>query len=239
MSFNQKVTELLKSQHMTKAELAKAAGIPYTTLDSMLKRDSDSARLASVFKIAEHLGVTVEELVFDTAPEDRGIILNDSEKTLINDFRKLDNRGKSTVFNTLSYELTFRAPSERERSRQRALRKIAVYESPAAAGSALPLLSEDYNVIYSDQAPAEASFGIKISGDSMEPEIANGSVAWVKKQETLDTGDIGIFILNGESLCKKLDAGNGKCRLVSLNPKYRPIKILSTDNLRVVGKVLI
>ena len=71
MSFNKKVVKLLKEKKKSKAELAKAAGIPYTTLDSMLKRESDTSRLATIYKIAEYLGVSVEELVFDDCSTER------------------------------------------------------------------------------------------------------------------------------------------------------------------------
>lgn len=73
----------------------------------------------------------------------------------------------------------------------------------------------------------------------MEPVIADSSVVWVKKQESLESGDIGIFVLNGESVCKKLEYSNGQCTLVSLNVKYKPIRILESDDLRVIGKVIL
>lgn len=238
MSFSQKIIELLKEKHMTKAELAKAAGIPYTTLDSMLKRDSDSLRLQSIFKIADHLGVTVEQLVFDSNMQSSGFVLGDTEKSLISEFRRLDNRGKSAVMNLLHHESRYKI-GERDRVRRNTLRKIAVYESPAAAGVALPILSEDYEIIYGENVPADADFGIKISGDSMEPLIENGSIAWVKREETIEDGEIGIFILNNESLCKRLKSGAGRCALASVNPKYSDIKVLATDELMIVGKVLI
>ena len=64
MSFSAKINALLKENGMTKAALAKKSGIPYTTLDSMLKRDSDGARIDIVFRIASVLGVSVEQLVY-------------------------------------------------------------------------------------------------------------------------------------------------------------------------------
>lgn len=238
MSFNKKVVKLLKEKKRTKAQLAKAAGIPYTTLDSMLKRDSDTSRLATIFKIAEYLDVGVEELVFDDYHRTSSKTeLTESELALVEAFRTMDERGKGAVSAVLNYEMS-RARAAHKTTRE-AVRKIPVYLAPAAAGSPLPMLADDYSLVKTTDAPEEANFGIKISGDSMEPMISDTSVVWVKKQDTLTSGDVGIFVLNGESVCKKLEYANGVCTLVSFNSKYAPIEVLESDDLRVVGRVLI
>lgn len=238
MSFNKKIVKLLKEKKKTKAELAKAAGIPYTTLDSMLKRDSETSRLETIYKIAEYLDVTVEELVFDkTVSTLKSDSFTENEKNLIMDFRLIDERGKSAVMASLMHE---KSMAERMRNAvSKALRTIQIYNAPAAAGEALPIIADDYDMVETDEAPIDASFGIRISGDSMEPAIHDNSVVWVKKQESLNVGEIGIFLLNGESLCKRYEFEDGVYTLVSLNKKYRPIEILESDDLRVVGRVLI
>lgn len=237
MSFNKKVVKLLKEKKKTKAQLAKAAGIPYTTLDSMLKRDSDTSRLATIFKIAEYLDIAVEELVFDDKPKNIGKTeLTEGELALIENYRTLDERGRGSVNAILNYELSRTKPTAKARD---SVRKIPVYLAPAAAGAPLPMLADDYSLVKATDAPEEANFGIRISGDSMEPIIADASVVWVKKQDTLTSGDVGIFVLNGESVCKKLDYANGVCTLVSFNSKYMPIEVLESDDLRVIGRVLI
>ncbi len=238
MSFNKKVLKILKEKKKTKAELAKAAGIPYTTLDSMLKRESDTSRLATIYKIAEYLEVSVEELVFDKPMLSvKNDDFSEEEKNLILDFRRIDARGRDTVIATLNHEVSLskRASSIKPNTSKRS---IPVYNAPAAAGAALPMIADDYTLTETDDAPLDADFGIIISGDSMEPTISDGSVVWVKRQDSLNVGEIGIFILNGESLCKKYDVSNGVYSLVSVNKKYHPIEILESDDLRFVGKVI-
>jgi len=237
MSFNKKVIKLLKEKKKTKAELAKAAGIPYTTLDSMLKRESDTSRLATIYKIAEYLEVSVEELVFDKSSTAKSEAFTDEEKDMIRDFRRIDDRGRRTVLASLKHELSFGASLYE--TVKLVKRTLPVYNAPAAAGEALPIIADDYDLVETDSAPSEADFGIRISGDSMEPLIDDGDVVWVKREEQISSGEIGIFVLNGESLCKKIDNSNGACRLISLNKKYQPINILDTDDLRVVGRVLV
>lgn len=245
MSFNKKVVKLLKEKKKTKAQLAKAAGIPYTTLDSMLKRDSDATRLVTIYKIAEYLDVPVEELVFDdnSYKSVNKTELTDTELSIIENYRLIDERGKNTIVALVNYEVSRRNTDAYQTQQVRPLqadgRKIPVYYSPAAAGEPLPFVADDYYLVNATQAPIDTSFGIKISGDSMEPVIFDSSTVWVKKQDVLENGDVGVFVLNGESLCKKLSNNNGKCYLVSYNSKYAPIEVLESDDLRVVGKVLL
>lgn len=241
MSFNQKILDRMQEKHLTKAQLAKAADIPYTTLDSMLKRDSDQKRMEGMLKIAALLGTSIEELVLtDESLKGTGTFTAD-ERELVDTFRTLDERGKSAVRALMSHEASESAP-EMPKAKRLApilpLRRLKVYDFPAAAGAPLPLFSEDYIWHETNEAPKEADFGIRISGDSMEPVIRDGSIVWIKQQEALGEGQIGIFLLNGEALCKKLDRSGRRCFLVSENPRYAPIGILENDDLRVVGKVL-
>lgn len=246
MSFNKKVNSLLKEKGFTKAQLAKAVNIPYTTLDSMLKRDTDTEKLKNIYSIAKHLGVSVEYLVFDDISEafegENQMFISQHETELINNYRLLDKRGAETVKALVKQQADY---SQEKNSSQKRIfsglreRRIPIYGSPAAAGESLPFGDDDFT--YYDRGndvPRSADFGVRISGDSMEPIIKNNCVVWVQRLETVDIGSTGIFVLNGESLCKKLDFRNGKCLLTSNNPKYLPIEVLESDDLRVVGKVL-
>ena len=39
--------------------------------------------------------------------------------------------------------------------------------------------------------PEDTTFGVRISGDSMEPEFHDGQIAWVLQQESVANGEIG------------------------------------------------
>ena len=239
MSFNKKVVKLLKEKRKTKAQLAKAAGIPYTTLDSMLKRETETSRLATIYKIAQYLEVSVEELVFDkSSDDDREDVFTQEEKEFVKNLRSIDKRGRENVLSALYHEIAF-AKREKDLLEMNVPRRLPVYNAPAAAGEALPFVADEFVMMDAENAPDEATFGVRISGDSMEPLIENECIVWVKKQESVANGDIGIFVLNGESLCKKLENRDGVCQLVSLNKKYSPIEVLEYDDLRVIGRVLV
>ena len=112
---------------------------------------------------------------------------------------------------------------------------IKLFHQPVAAGSGFYLDSDAYDDLEVDETiPDETDFAVKVSGDSMEPRFVDGQIIFIKKQQVLDIGDIGIFELNGDSYVKKL--GNGE--FISLNPAYQPIKIREFDTLHVFGKVV-
>jgi len=68
----------------------------------------------------------------------------------------------------------------------------------------------------------------------MEPTFNDGDKIFVCKQDAIDIGEIGIFIINGDAYVKEL--GNGK--LISHNGKYSPIPLKSDDSIYCCGRVL-
>lgn len=118
-------------------------------------------------------------------------------------------------------------------------RNIKLFDIPASAGTGSFLDSEDFTMLeVGEEVPAEADFGIRISGDSMEPQFINGQIVWIHQQETLSDGEIGIFFLDGDAYCKKLKDDADGLYLVSLNKKYDPIPIKEETNFKVFGKVV-
>lgn len=121
----------------------------------------------------------------------------------------------------------------------RLLRTIPLYELPVSAGTGQFLDQSDYELIEVDETvPLSATFAIRISGDSMLPRFVNQQVIYVKQQQTLEYGEIGVFIVNGNAYCKQLGGKDGSVELISLNKKYDPIEIMASDEMRVLGKVV-
>lgn len=120
---------------------------------------------------------------------------------------------------------------------------INVYVESAAAGLGNYLYNDEYFEVISfndDDIPEGAEFGIRIQGDSMTPKIHDGDIVWVKPSMEVLNHQIGIFILNGKSYCKKLFINHDTRRayLTSLNDSYDDIIIKQDDEFRAVGKVI-
>lgn len=101
--------------------------------------------------------------------------------------------------------------------------------------------------------PQGAEFGIRVSGDSMEPVYHDGQIVWVKPCETLLPGQVGVFVYDGEGFLKVYgeqapeDAeaftdNDGTLRmqpvLLSYNQAYPPRSVEPERGFRVVGRVL-
>ena len=106
----------------------------------------------------------------------------------------------------------------REGTGEAPARVIPLYFTPAAAGYASPAFGDDFEYIeVGGDTPAYADFAVKVEGDSMEPYLMDGDTAFVNR-DPLANGDVGIFYLDGDMLCKQYlrdEAGN--VRLLSLN----------------------
>jgi transcriptional regulator with XRE-family HTH domain len=71
MTFCEKVLQEMKKRGIKKSELAHEIDVPYTTLDSMLKRNTENINLSIVYKIARYLNVSVDYLIFDGMEEEQ------------------------------------------------------------------------------------------------------------------------------------------------------------------------
>lgn len=82
-------------------------------------------------------------------------------------------------------------------------------------------------------------FGLIIRGDSMSPAYSDGDVVFVRKQDTLENSECGIFQLGDKRIFKKFHRSeDGKIYLKSLNKNYKDIVVNEdTDNFKIIGKV--
>ena len=118
-------------------------------------------------------------------------------------------------------------------------RSLPLYSLAVSAGTGQFLDGEDYEMVeVGQEVPDGSNFGVRVAGDSMEPRFHNGQIIWVRQQRSLMTGEIGIFLYDGNAYLKQLVAGDGRVALHSLNPRYADIPISDALPLRVLGKVL-
>ena len=101
----------------------------------------------------------------------------------------------------------------------------------------------DYEEISESLAKSGEFFALQIKGDSMEPEMREGDIAIVRKQETAETGDIAIILVNGDdATVKKVRMLDDGIMLIPFNPKYTPWAYTAEEceslPVRIVGKVI-
>ena len=103
--------------------------------------------------------------------------------------------------------------------------------------------------------PDGADFGVRVSGDSMEPVYHDGQIVWVKRCDRVNVGEVGIFIYDGEGYIKVYDEQEPDEEqreafsdsygtmymqpvMISYNQKYAPRVISPQAGFQVVGHVL-
>ena len=183
-----------------------------------------------IVKICAVLQVSADELLGIEREKD-DVLPN--ELGMIKKYRELDTRGKKNIEMLLDSEYSACRPKTPVKILTMQMRK---YTIPASAGTGSYIDSDDFETVTVPVTPEakEADFMITVSGDSMEPTFHDGENVYVKKQETVGIGDIGIFYLNGETYIKEL----GKGCLISHNKVYKPIAFGNEDSFLCYGKVV-
>ncbi len=249
MDIQIKIKEYIKSQKISFREFAKMCGLPNSTLQSICERGIYSASFQNATKIANVLGVSVGD--FASSPCDFAV--SKEETQFIEKLRKLDSRGKESVFAILNHEykscnvsdgvLQFVSQSKKSADyieiskREIKKRMLKVYLQPAAAGTGNYLDDEYFEECEFENPPKKADFAIRIAGDSMEPKIQNGDVVFVQKCESIANGEVGIYVIDGDAFCKKLAVKDDGAYLHSFNPKYADF--ILPESAYLVGKVIL
>ena len=101
----------------------------------------------------------------------------------------------------------------------------------------------DYEEIDEEMARRGEFFALRIKGDSMEPRFAEGDVVIVRKQETAESGDIVVALVNGDSATiKKLKRHQNGITLMPTNPTYEPMYYSNEEIMElpvtILGKVV-
>ena len=217
------------NKNLTQGEFAKLIGAKSASVVSsweMGVAKPDCERLSAICQV---LGVTPDNLLGFQSDA-----YTTSEISVIHKYRALDDRGRTVVNNVLNteYEIVCAAA---QKKKARVIR-LDYYTMPASAGTGTFLDSEEaIDIFVPECAEAEeADFVLSVSGDSMEPTFHDGDKIYISKQDAINVGEIGIFVINGDAYVKEL--GNGK--LISHNEKYKPIPLKSDDSIFCCGRVL-
>ena len=112
----------------------------------------------------------------------------------------------------------------------------------ASAGKGVIALEDIIDYAAADEQYCNSMyFYIQVSGDSMSPLINDGDLVLVHRQTSVDSGSIGVFIVDGEEgYIKKVQYDEEHIDLVSFNPYYPVMRFQGPDVLRVyvVGRVV-
>ncbi len=105
MNIGDKLNKLILISKITKKELSDCSGVPLTTIDSIIRRNSKKVDCDTLQKLADALGVEIA--YFFSRPSDNpAITLSADECEIVLRHRFLDDMGKKLVDIVLNHEVS-------------------------------------------------------------------------------------------------------------------------------------
>ena len=261
MTVHDRILEMLTKHRLMQKDLAAYLGLSTSTLSSWLKFKR-SIPLEYAVPMCEFLKVDLKWLLTGTT-DNKTVLLDTNAKALLKNYKSLsssdqikllgasfqlmppllEGASKVVVFEPRTKEIT-QADTPVEGIEQET-DEYTVFPYRASAGLGFfnyDDLETETVTLPVHEVPRGTDNGIWIEGQSMEPQIQDGNIAWIRLQPTIENGETGIFYYNEELYCKQFHRDNqGQITLVSVNEDYKDIEIVASEdleNFRVVGKVV-
>ncbi len=240
MSFAERMRDRRRELGMTRPELAKRLNVSASAI-SNYENAVSAPKEDILLRLFDALDVEPNYLFQDSFTA-RSSTMTPNEIKLIERYRGLTAKGRQAIAAVLDVAEEKHSGKVHRLELPRPVRQIPLFVSPAAAGYVSPVLGEEYEMIDVDTTD-RAQFAVRISGDSMEPYIHDGSIVYVTR-EPLQNGDIGVFCVDNDTFCKQYYKDPlGMVYLFSLNRSRADADVVlppsSGRSLNCFGKVLI
>jgi phage repressor protein C with HTH and peptisase S24 domain/DNA-binding Xre family transcriptional regulator len=261
MNYIERIKQLKSEKKITNDRLSELTGIPLGTLSKILAGMNDSPKLSNVIAICNALGCSVDYIISGVPENTNNYTLDSGEIRLIEKFRSLDTYGQELAAMVIDKEAEritrehyiptsreiirtgansdqkkYSAPRYSQSAQLTSKRSIMLYDMPMSAGTGAYLDGSEAVEINIPRGPKTdtANYAIRISGNSMEPKFHNGDILLIEESESVDIGELGIFVLDGDGYFKKY---GGDC-LISLNPVYANIMLKDFSDVSCLGRVV-
>ena len=229
MSFGERIKYRRGELKLSRADLAERLGVSSSAV-SNYENGVSFPKEDIMLRLFDSLE-TEPNILFQDSYRGGGQVMSGPEQALLRQYRGLSPMGRESVRSVVEALCSYRDELEVAQPEQREPRVIPLYRTPAAAGYASPVFGEDFDYIsVTDEVPQAAEFAVRISGDSMVPFIADGSVVYVNR-DPLRAGDVGIFCVDGDMFCKQYYKDPaGIVYLFSLNRRRADADVILTPS---------
>ena len=236
MELSKFIRNYLDKNDLSQRELARRCGLSPQTVTNAL-RGENAIDTETMAKFANGMGypnaryALINGVSYIEVPELPKVRNDDSEITAFQmKFAALDAHGKRIVSDLLDAEYE-RCTGEAAETRTKIIPLF-----PAAAGAGEPMATTAFQE-YEVEADSKAQFAVRVSGDSMEPELHDGEIVLCEKRRA-KVGELAVIMVNGFLLVKQyIDDGFGNIYLRSLNRERKDLDydILASGNDTVTG----
>ena len=258
MNYIDRIKLIKNEKKITNDRLSELTGIPLGTLSKILAGISDSPKLSNIIAIANALECSVDYLVSGVPQNTNNYTLSTDEMQLVENYRLLDGFGQDLINTVIDKEIqrvgvkVYPEMSEpastsgsakilspikiKPQSAYVGKRSLLLYDLPVSAGPGVYLDDSTAETIHvpDNEKTQISDFALKISGNSMEPKYHDGDILLVQNTDSVDVGELGIFILDGNGYFKKY----GGDTLISLNPEYGDILLKEYAEAVCCGRVV-
>ena len=213
-------------------ELAKLVGKSKNVISNW-ERGDNKPDADTLFDLCDILDVDANYLL--GWENNQNLSLSIDEQDHIKKYRSLDSLDKKAVDGLLDTLSNRRSEQSKEFIQLEPPLLYPYYGHIASAGTGQFVFDDippEMIEVENNHINMQADFAVGVNGDSMEPTYSDGDVLLIKKQHSLNKGDIGIFMIDGEAFVKEY-AGDV---LKSHNKAYPDILI--SENTVCLGKVI-
>lgn len=215
--FSERLKQLRNEHKISQQDLADRIGMSKSSIN-MYERGEREPGLETLEALADYFNVDLDYLL--------GKSQNQKRDLFFDIFKSLNKQSSSNISEVITDNIY----------------KIPVYESVSAGFGAH---AEDYVIdfiptIITNPYDVENTIGIRVIGNSMFPKIEDGDTIVVRKQESVDSGQVAVMLIDGdEGVVKQVFYDDNSVTLHSFNPEYmdRCFKGSELERLRVVGLV--
>ena len=232
MTFGEKLQAIRRQRGVKTIEIAKYIGKSdrqYRFYES----DERDPSTKDLLGICNYLNVSADYLLDTPFKKSANLKQVDMDLDRRDRYNSLDTFGKKAVDTLIDIE---HERIENKPQKKAKTVRLLYSNNLASAGTGYDLDEgvKQYKDFPLCDLSEEADLVVTVSGDSMQPMFNDGDEVYVKLQERIEIGQIGIFICGNEGYIKKLDSD----RLISINPDYDDIYPDEDCDVKTIGLVL-
>ena len=235
-TFGERLRFFRQRKALTQEQLAQQIGVAKTTITGYEKNNREPD-VIKIKKIAAALEVTGDELLGISINKESERVFSFNEQKHIRKYRTLDDHGRGLVNMATDKEYERCLADNPKASIEE---EAADYEIPllgkTAAGTPLSYGAPSYEYIKVKRIPPGAKFALMVDGQSMEPDIMDNSIVFIRPQPVAENSEIVVVEIDGEVTCKKYRNQGGKVSFEPINPEFKPITVF--EECRIIGKVI-
>jgi len=241
------IKNLRESKNITVEEMAKLTDITIEELRLLEADQETELSLKELEKIGEILGLT-EDDIFQFRVADityKSVFRNNGENEKMNVIKKSLLDESNCMYDNEDEEWHKLKPlNELIPIEPYSLINLPIIGN-IVAGKPITAIKEegkymcfDTKLARIDNRNIQDYFYLRINGDSMEPNLRDGDIALIRKQTTVDNGQIAVVLCNKEdATCKRIVIAGEKIILNSDNPKYTPM-VYNNNQCWIIGRVI-